>query len=208
MDQPLDDLGGAGAVGAAHLDLARRLDELGAARGALGRHDEGPLVAGALLGERGHDLGITSPARCDHPVADAKVLAGDVLLVVEVASLTVAPPTTAGSSSANGTSAPVRPVHLDVVEGRRDRRGGELVGDRPAGAGPPRRGAPGPAPRRSSRPRRRCRSRPCRAAPPRPRTRPAPHRCPATLMSGLTRKPAPRSHSSAADWVGRSRPSA
>ena len=47
-------------------------------------------------------------------VADAHVLARDLVLVVQVAFCTTTPPTVTGSSLATGVSAPVRPTWISM----------------------------------------------------------------------------------------------
>ena len=109
-------------------------DQLRAAGGALGRHDEDPLVAVPLLGQRRHDLGdhVAGPLH-DDAVADAQVLAGDVLLVVEGRELDRRPADRDRLQLREGHQRPgAADVDLDVVEGRGDGGRGELVGDRPA----------------------------------------------------------------------------
>ena len=67
----------------------------------------------------------------DHVVALANLLAVDVLLVVQRRRETVTPPTSTGSSSAHGLSAPVRPTRIDLQELRLRRHRRPLEGARP-----------------------------------------------------------------------------
>ena len=108
-------------------------------------HDEGPLVAVALLGQRRHHLGdhVAGPLH-DDPVADAQVLAGDVLLVVEGRELDRRPADRDRLQLGEGHERPgAADVHLDVVEGRGDGGRARTCRRSPSAA-------PGPtAPRRS-----------------------------------------------------------
>ena len=98
----------------------------------------GLLLAGAALGDRGHDLRDHVPGpHDDHLVALPDVLAGEVLLVVE-------------GGSAHGHAADLdrlqhrvrdhvagaADVHADLLQLRDRGRGRELEGDRPAGLAP------------------------------------------------------------------------
>ena len=66
-------------------------------------------------------------------VADADVLAGDLVALCSVARDTVVPASTTGSSSATGVSTPVRPdLHRDRLEAGLGPLGREFVGDGPA----------------------------------------------------------------------------
>jgi hypothetical protein len=85
--------------------------QLGAALRAVRRHDELALGAVAQPEHRADHLGddVARPPH-DHGVADAHVLAPDLVLVVQGASLTMTPPTCTGSMYANGVTRPVRPT--------------------------------------------------------------------------------------------------
>ena len=74
-------------------------------------------VGRAALGHHRHDLrDHVAGALHDHRVADADVLARDLVLVVQRGSLRPAtPPTFTGSSSATGVSAPVRPTWMWIA---------------------------------------------------------------------------------------------
>ena len=85
MLEPFDQLGGADQpAGAATANLALRPHGLRTADRAVGREDVGEGVGGAFVGDHRDDLGDdVAGALQDHGVADAHVLARDLVLVVQ-----------------------------------------------------------------------------------------------------------------------------
>jgi hypothetical protein len=75
------------------------------------RHAKRAFAAVATLDDRADDVGNDVAGALDeHPVADANVLALDLVHVVQRALVIVTPPTATGSSSAIGVIVPSRPT--------------------------------------------------------------------------------------------------
>ncbi len=134
VGEPAERLGRAGGVRAIAHRLPLRAHHLAAAGGASLGHDEPPLPTAALAGHRPHDLrdDVSGPLH-DHRVADADVLAADVVLVVQRRLLDDDAAHLHRLQHGEGVEAAGAPhVDGDLQQLRRRLDGRELVGHGPA----------------------------------------------------------------------------
>ncbi len=137
MDHRLQPAPRARDIGAVNRHLFLVAFDAGVADGAARRGDGLAWFVALLaaVGERGDDLRNDLAGPLDlHPVADAEILFGDEVRVCSVASLTLAPPISTGSSyGVRVEGAGAADIDADIQEAGHGDIGREFPGDGPPG---------------------------------------------------------------------------